>query len=171
MEALTELIEIRDVVPSDLEAMVALWMDDGVKHGMGTWGPQTEEEVLPWLEEAIKSNQADPRFAHNLAIAERSSGLVAGWIGFGPPSEGKEEWGDLDFGYSIRPEFRSLGYATEALRAVIDFCFKQLRVNSFFGETMPTNRASSRVMEKAGMKVVGVRDDGHVVYRIARRSR
>lgn len=154
MEALTERLQIRDVATSDLEAMVALWMDDGVKQGMGSWGPQTEEEVLPWIEDAIKHNQAEPRFTHNSAIVERSIGQAIGWIGFGSPSVGKEEWGDLDFGYSMRPEFRRLGYATEALRAVIEFCFTKLGVNSFFGETMPGNLASARVMEKAGMRVV-----------------
>lgn len=150
--------------------MAALWMDDGVKQGMGSWGPQTEEEVLPWIEDAMKHNQAEPRGAHTSVIVERSSGMVVGFIGFGAPSEGKEQWGELDFGYSMRPEFQGRGYATEALRAVIEFCFTKLGVNSFFGETMPENLASARVMGKAGMKVVGVRDDGHIVYRIERES-
>ncbi len=166
MEAVTKRLQIRDLVIADLQAMVALWMDEGVKQGMGTWGPQTEKDVLPWIEKAIEQNEVEPRFAHNSSIVQRSSGVPIGWIGFGPPSFGKEDWGDLDFGYAIRPEFRRLGYATEALRSVIDFCFTKLGVNSFFGETMPGNLASARVMENVGMKVVGTREDGHVVYRI-----
>lgn len=168
MEAFTERLHVRDVGRGDLEAMVALWMDNVVKQGMGTWGPQTEDEVLPWIDDAMKHNQAEPRFTHNSVIVERSSELAAGWIGFGPPSQGKEEWGDLDFGYSMRPELRGRGYATEALSAVIEFCFTKVGINSFFGETMPDNLASARVMEKAGMKIVGVQDDGHIVYRIER---
>ena len=58
MEAITERLKIRDLVITDLEAMVTLWMDEGVKQGMGTWGPQTEGDVLPWIEDAIEQKKS-----------------------------------------------------------------------------------------------------------------
>jgi len=39
MEAITERLKIRDLVITDLEAMVTLWMDEGVKQGNGDMGP------------------------------------------------------------------------------------------------------------------------------------
>lgn len=166
MDITTEWLHIRDLEREDLDSMVALWTDPIVKREMGTYGPQVSEEVLPWIEDAISHNRAVPRFAHNSAIVESSSGLVTGWIGFGKPS--KPGIGDLDFGYSVLPEFRGRGYATEALSAVIEFCFAEVGANSVFGETMPANVASARVMEKVGMQRAGVSEDGHIVFRIER---
>ena len=81
-----------------------------------------------------------------------------------------EQWGERDFGYSIRPEFRGRGLGSEALAAVIDYCFSVLGIGSFFGETMPDNAASARAMQKAGMQAVGTAGDGHIVFRIKKRS-
>ncbi len=171
METTTDRVYLRDVSTHDLEPMIALWADEGTKQGMGDWGPQTGDEVLPWIEGAINANQADPREAHIAVIVERSSGVVVGFIGFGPPSEGKERWGELDFGYAVRPEFRGLGYGTEALRAVIEFCFHELGAKSFFGETSPDNSASASAMQKAGMKPVGMSPSGQTIYRIENHRR
>lgn len=169
METNTHRLILRDISTDDLEPMIALWMDEGTKLGMGDWGPQTVDEVLPWIEGAINANKANPRDAHIAAVIARSTGHVIGFIGFGSPSEGKEHWGDLDFGYAIRSEFRGKGYGTEALRAVIDFCFEQLGVTSFFGETTQDNVVSARAMQSAGMSPVGVAPNGQTVYRIERR--
>ena len=118
----------------------------------------------------IAHNEARPRYAHNCSIVERSSGTVAGWIGFGYPSEEKERWGERDFGYSLRPEFRGRGYGSEALAAVIEFCFDALGIESFFGETGSDNIASARAMQKAGMVAVGTTKEGHIVFRIEKGS-
>lgn len=168
METLTYRLHLRDIIRDDLEPMIALWTDDGVKQEMGSWGPQTKEEVLPWIEGAVNANEATPRFAHISAIVERNTGVVIGFIGLGRPSEGKEHWGELDFGYAIRPEFRGRGFGIEALRATIAFCFEELRAGSFFGETRADNLASARVMQKAGMRAVGLSPDGQTVFRIER---
>ena len=133
---------------------------------MGNPFPQSAEQVSSWIEDSIKHNEARPRYAHSCSIVERSSGIVVGWIGFGYPSEGKEQWGERDFGYSMRPEFRGLGFGSEALTVVIDYCFNVLGVSSFFGETMPDNAASARAMRKAGMEAVGTAESGHIVFRI-----
>jgi ribosomal-protein-alanine N-acetyltransferase len=166
MDAKTRRLHIRDIVKEDLDSMTLLWMNPAVKHWMGTWGPQTANEVLPWIEETIAHNQATPRLAHNCAIVESESELVAGWIGFGPAS--KPGIGDLDFGYAMLEQFRNRGYATEALLAVIEFCFDVVGVSSFFGNTLPDNAASARVMDKVGMKRVGLREDGEIIFRIER---
>jgi ribosomal-protein-alanine N-acetyltransferase len=168
MDVMTKRLHIRDMQRVDLEGMVVLWADPDVRRFMGGFGPQSAEEVLPWIDECIKHNEARPRYAHNCSIVERSSGIVAGWIGFGHPSEGQAQWGERDFGYSIRPEFRGRGMGSEALTAVIEFCFDVLGISSFFGETMPDNAASAGAMRKAGMKAVGTAEDGSIIFRIER---
>ncbi len=164
MDVTTDRLRIRDIEQDDLEALVVLWTDPAVRQGMGTYGPTSREQVRQWLEEMMVHNRAVPRFAHNSAIVQRASGFVVGWIGVGKPR--KPGIGDLDFGYALLPAFHGRGYATEALAAVIEFCFATLGANSVFGETTMENAASARVMEKVGMHRAGTSEDGHVIFRI-----
>jgi RimJ/RimL family protein N-acetyltransferase len=49
------------------------------------------------------------------------------------------------------------GYATEALRALLDDLLSRADVHRVTAETMTGHRASRRVMEKAGMRHCGHR--------------
>lgn len=54
-----------------------------------------------------------------------------------------------ELGYSLSKSFWNLGYATEALRAVIRSVFAALPVNRLEAQHDLRNPASGRVMEKA----------------------
>lgn len=58
--------------------------------------------------------------------------------------------GEVDFAYIVRPAFRNKGYASEALRAMLDYCFAE-GIERVWGGCHLDNAASARVMEKAGM--------------------
>lgn len=166
MEVVTPRLWIRDIVTADLEPLVALWADPTVRRWMAGWGPWGRGEVVRWVQCAVESNQATPRFAHNCVIVERATSEVLGWIGFGKADD--HPFGEIDFGYSLREEFQGRGFGTEALVATLDFCFTRLEVTSFFGEAPAENIASARVMEKAGMQRVGVSPEGRIVFRAVR---
>ena len=57
----------------------------------------------------------------------------------------------VEVGYAIHPRFWNQGYATEALRAGIGYFFEK-GFSEVYAGAFKTNRASTRVMEKAGMK-------------------
>ena len=162
METRTERLRIRDLEPGDLEAMVDLWMDPDVERWMAGFGPRSRSEIERWLPETIAFNEASPRESHNCAIVERETGRVIGWIGFGPRSGTEDE---LNFGYALLASDRGKGYGTEALQAVIEFCFGVLGVRRFTGETAAGNDRSARVMQKVGMQRTGVYD-GQIQFRI-----
>ena len=54
-------------------------------------------------------------------------------------------------GYCLGERFWSCGYATEALRAVIDYMFYDVNVNRIEAHHSVDNPASGRVMQKSGM--------------------
>ena len=58
-------------------------------------------------------------------------------------------------GYSIAPEHQRLGYATEALKALVKVIFANPRVQKIVAETYPELVASIRVLEKNGFQSVG----------------
>lgn len=63
-----------------------------------------------------------------------------------------EPWSDSgEMGYWIGTPFWGRGYATEAVRAIVDFAFSNMGLNRVHAEHFPRNVASGRVLEKAGM--------------------
>lgn len=82
--------------------------------------------------------------------------------------EGKDE---VELLYALLPEFWGQGLATEMAEAIVAIGFEQLGLKEIAVYTLPDNRPSRRVMEKAGF--VYERDivhagRPHVLYRIKR---
>ncbi|MBQ8175303.1 MAG: GNAT family N-acetyltransferase [Clostridia bacterium] len=61
-----------------------------------------------------------------------------------------------EVGYVLNPRYHNQGYATEALRAVLDFGFSQLGLHRIEARFMKDNTASRHVMEKCGMQFEGI---------------
>lgn len=60
-------------------------------------------------------------------------------------------------GFLVKRDYRGRGYATEAARAVVDYGFEQLGLARILAGCDPENEASRRVLEKIGMRTVGLR--------------
>jgi ribosomal-protein-alanine N-acetyltransferase len=89
-----------------------------------------------------------PVWGHH-QIVERSSGLVVGGAGFfGPPEEGRAE-----IGYGVVPSRQGRGYATDAVRLLtaLGWTHGALEIAA---QTDLENRASQRVLEKAGFQLL-----------------
>lgn len=66
---------------------------------------------------------------------------------------GNDQCGEL--GYWIGEHFWGRGYATEAVRAVIDFGFDTIGLHRIEAHHLSRNPSSGRVMQKAGMQHEG----------------
>lgn len=152
MDYQTLRLRVRDLCWADLDAMHAFKIDRAVTR-YTDFGVTTLEQSRDWLAGCIHHNTISERVAHNCAIVLSATDEPIGWIGFGPPSDPADPRGDIDFGYALRREFWSQGYMTEALIGMIDFIFTTNTARRIFGECEVANRASARVMEKAGMRL------------------
>jgi len=108
---------------------------------------------------------ADPASVHPVftlyQVLRRSDGLAVGGIGFfgAPDSDGVAE-----IGYGLVEAARGSGLATEALRAASVVAFAH-GARAIIADTHPENRASQRVLEKAGFTETH-RDAQAVHYRL-----
>ena len=66
-----------------------------------------------------------------------------------------EATGSCTFAYMLAEEFWGRGYAAEALSAVLNFAFGQLKLETVWGEHFAPNGGSGAVMRKAGMTYTG----------------
>lgn len=60
-------------------------------------------------------------------------------------------------GYIIHPDHRNKGYCTEAVELMVDYLFLSKNIIRVQAEVNPENKASIRVLEKAGFTLEGVR--------------
>ena len=82
-------------------------------------------------------------------IIKRETNQIIGRIGF---KNIPDEQGEIEIGYGISIDFRSNGYMTEALNAMLKWGFKQklLPINKIVAKTKTDNIPSQKVLEKAG---------------------
>lgn len=148
----TERLRLRDLHNGDEAALIPAWVNPEVARFMDDYGPRTPDEVRNWLRDAIEAAARD-KAVFGWAIELKETKEVVGWIGFGPSTRGVA---DVDFAYVVAPRYRGFGYASEALSAVVSFCFDELGVTSVWGECAIANDRSAAVMERAGLHPIGV---------------
>lgn len=68
----------------------------------------------------------------------------------------EEEKESCSFAYMLSPDHWNKGYGTEAVKAVFDFAFRELEIQTITADHFADNPASGAVMVKAGMTRMGV---------------
>jgi RimJ/RimL family protein N-acetyltransferase len=148
----TERLVLRRFTEADVDHLFDLDSDPDVMRFLNGDNP-TPRDVI--------ENEILPRFLHCYerfagygywAAIEKCTGAFLGWFGFVPP-EGRSPH-DVQLGYRLRKSAWGKGYATEGSRALIRKGFTELGVQRVFATTYQDNRASRRVMEKAGLTLV-----------------
>jgi len=132
------------------------------------WSPgyptEGDLEIAQMVAQTRADSFADDGFGP-YKIVERASATVIGGAGFvAPPGSD----GAVEIGYGLAPEWRNRDIATEAVRGLLEFAWSHPAVERVFARTDPSNLASARVLEKAGMSFVRI-DAGLRYYERLRR--
>jgi len=108
-----------------------------------------------------------------LVFAREDEDVVVGRVAFGGVHRGAFQ--NAYLGYWIDAQHQSRGLMTEAVSAATSFAFENARLHRVQAAVMPENRASQRVLEKAGyrqeglarryLRIAGEWDD-HLLYAV-----
>ncbi|GGZ15291.1 hypothetical protein GCM10010387_04500 [Streptomyces inusitatus] len=113
----------------------------------------------------VWAEEGDPRPFGAYEIRRRADGRAIGGVGFHRPPDGR---GSVTIGYGLIPSARGEGYASEAVRALLELA-RGLGVVRVEADTDLDNIGSRRVLEAVGMRQVA--EDGELrFYRIERLS-
>ena len=137
---------VADALPEDRATAMRL-LDATVPE---SWPQADLVDVLPM--QAAASPDAE-RFGVWLII-ERQTNTVVGDIGFMGPPEG----GSVEIGFSVIPDRRRRGYATDAARAIVDWALREPSIRRVTARSDVDNEASSRVLRAVGFSRVGESD-------------
>ena len=98
-------------------------------------------------------------YAVRMAPVGSQRTVIGGAGYFGPPDES----GVVEIGYSICPEWRNQGYATEMVRALAAHAARQPVVQRIIAHTSAANGASVSVLTRSGFECVGPGADGDLL--------
>ena len=115
---------------------------------------QISEELKKAYREMLDGYLGHPEQGEWYAIwlVVRHDGVRVGNLSF----KGLDEDGSVEIGYGINAEYQGRGYATEAVKAVVDWSMNQTGVLRVEAETEPYNKASQRVLAKCGFVPNGI---------------
>lgn len=115
---------------------------------------RTDAAWLPWSVRAVVRRGEPP--------------VMVGYANFhGPPGINDLGLpGAAEAGYTVFPEHRNLGYATEVARTMLDWARREHGVTVFVSGVTPDNAPSLRVNEKLGFVPTGDLIDGERIFRL-----
>jgi len=141
--------------------------------------PYPDDGAATWIAQAVPLHEAGESFAFAIV---RDDGQVVGMIGLigaggeaqseaeilegggskdgragdGRAGDGRVEDGRAEMGYWVGGPFWNQGYATEAVRQLLELAFGELGVECVFATPLERNVASQHVLEKNGFGLVRV---------------
>ena len=146
---LTERLQLRALHGSDLGQLFRLYSDPSVASYVGRHRRAEVEQELRF----DIAHQAEHGWAM-WAVLERAGGAFVGACGLRPLEMRGPE---VELGYDLFPRFWGRGLAGEAARATVGLALGELALGRVIGVVKPAHFASRRVLEKAGLRYVGIR--------------
>ena len=145
----TERLQLRPFEPGDLDELTTIQSREDVSRYL-YWRPRTRAEVLEDLQRryAWTSLKAEGD-ALRLAVRRKGSDALLGdvcliWV--------SEIHGQGEVGFVMHPAHHGQGYAGEAAGEMLRIGFEQLGLHRIVGRCDARNTASSRLMERLGMR-------------------
>ena len=149
-QLLTARLRLRRSRPEDAR-IIAAYRSDPEVHRYQGWDRIDEAGVRAEIEHMAGRAPGQPGGWVQFTVEERDTGRLVGDVGLSP-ADG--EPGVIKIGYTIAPEFQGLGYATEAVAALVDYAFDRLGADVVRAYASALNVPSHRVAEKVGMRLV-----------------
>jgi [ribosomal protein S5]-alanine N-acetyltransferase len=146
----TKRLRIRQFEPErDARPLHELWGDPEAMRFISGGASTSVEETRERLARASERTSAGWGF---WALAKRQSGQLVGGVGLFPLAwKGPE----IELAYHIVPSSWNRGYASEAVRALLDAAWRETELDQIVAVVLPENAASTRVLEKVGLSSEG----------------
>ena len=146
-------VHIREHAPDDLDAYIDWQTDDEVARHL-SWLPRSQAGAEACLRDAIAQQKAEARKRFYFAIVITSTDEIIGDVGLtvAGPHQG-------DCGWFLRKTFQGQGYATEAVKLLVEYAFHNLELQVLTASCVRANSASIGIMKKSGFALVSESED------------
>lgn len=149
MKIETERLYLRQF---DIEKDLKEYAEIMGEYEVGKWLPKGEGYTLEETERFMNYIFAHwDKFNFGIwAVVEKDTGILLGHCGLNYIKELDE----VEVLYALGKHARGKGYATEAAKAVLQYGFKELKLDHIIGLTKLDNTASMNILKKIGLKYI-----------------
>ena len=161
----TDRLVIREQTMDDIPALYKIYSDkEAVKYTEDLYEDPDEEK--DYLQKYIDNQYRF--FEYGIwALTLKDSGELIGRAGL----SAREGYDALEIGYILGKPYRGLGYAKEAVTAIIEYAERELDVHDFTAFSKEGNTASTRLLESIGFtrsKTAVIKGGRHIVYSLTK---
>ena len=149
----SEKIVLRAPEPEDVDFLYQLENDEKLWHVSQTFRPFSRFE----MEQYVLMAEKDPFESHQVRfMIDLKSSDTIGTVDLFEINPYNKRAG---VGIVIVEDFREQGFAYEALKLVISYCFNQLNLHQLYCNIEVDNNVSIELFKKAGFEVSGLKKD------------
>lgn len=155
----TERCIIRETIVEDVDAFIEIYKDPSITAFMEDLYPRNEE--MDYIQKYIENMYHFYEFGI-WTVIYKETGEVIGRCGL-DLRDGEDA---PELGFVISKEMQKKGLATEVCKAVLQYAFCELRVDTVHSFTDPMNLPSIHLLERLGFDKTGTKDiDGNTDLR------
>jgi RimJ/RimL family protein N-acetyltransferase len=144
----TERLALRQLVASDAQEIFEYRSHPDVSRYQ-SWGIESRAQIQSQIESLALTEPGIPGTWYQIGIVLQFGNELIGDCGFHVQ---ETEPRQVEFGISLAPKYQCHGYATEALRALLNYLFVDLSKHRAFGSVDPRNLRSIKLMQRVGMR-------------------
>jgi RimJ/RimL family protein N-acetyltransferase len=144
----TPRLLVRRLQLADAQALSAYRSDPEVAR-FQSWTGFSSEKARQFIHSLADSTPGTPGEWFQFALQEKSSGALVGDIGLRTAAD-DPALGEI--GYTLARPYQGRGYAREAVRAVLAYCFEALELHRVIAVTDTRNHPSIRLLERLGFR-------------------
>ena len=148
MEKLTERLFLREFTNQDMDAVAEFRRDPRYLEYYYR-PPYTREECVRFVDECIAWSKESPRCKFQLAITDHSNGVLLGDCGVRTESV-ESRRGDI--GYELSPVYWGQGFASEAVRVILQVGFEDLDLDEIEARCVVANERSVQLLHRLGFE-------------------
>ena len=150
MKLVTRRLILRDITMKDVKEIVENANDPEIFYFTASIPyPYTLKDAKEWIRKNLK--EAKKKKPKQINFVIDINGEVVGGIGLN-----KIEGHKAEIGYWLAEKYWGQGIMTQAVKLVTGFGFKKLKLKRIYARAFSFNKASKRVLEKAGYKLEGI---------------
>ncbi len=145
----TERLLLRSFHDSDVETFAAYRSDPEVARYQSWDAPYSVKWAKAFIEEMKNTRPATPGKWYQVAIELKSSHMLIGDCAFCLLAEDARQ---AEIGFTLARAYQGQGYATEAVKRLLDYLFGELGLHRVRAICDAENSASAKLMERLGMR-------------------
>ncbi len=148
---MTDRIILRPFTQNDLEEFYKYRSDKEIARYQ-LWEPFSRQEAEEFLNEYKSLEYISPGKWNGLALGLKGSSELIGDCAFKILDN---EFTQAEIGFNLSPQYQKRGLATEAVKRLVDYLFKELKLHRISAITDARNNAAASLLKRIGMRKEG----------------